>query len=84
MKRSCCSEQFYIMSYAGHRNQKFDDPWKAVEFLRNMPKYKQQMYGITCEETYNYYNEDGSFHHREVYENWIDVKDYWEVKENDI
>ena len=75
MKRTC-TEVFYITSHAGTRNNKYDDPWEAVKYLRSMPKHKQQMFGVTCVETYTYYNEDGSLHHRESYENWINEEDY--------
>ena len=71
------TETFYITSKsAGTRNNRYLDVFEAINYLRSMPKGKQDKFGVTCVETYTYFDDDGNFDRRETYECFVDLAEY--------
>lgn len=71
------SEVFHITSIkSGFRNNIYYDVLDAIKALYELPANKREKFGITCVETYAYFDDSGDFLERETYESWVNVDDY--------
>lgn len=76
MKGRTCSELFCLADRktGAHRSRKYDFFIDAIEAL--LKSSMKDKFGVLCIETYTYFDDDGNFKTREVYENFIDEDDY--------
>lgn len=68
---------YYITNkMTGQHKEEFADPYRAIDHLHSLPVEESYKYGVTCVETYAYFDEDGFFYERDTNEKWVDELEY--------
>jgi len=70
-------KMYYITNkMTGQHVGEYETPYKALEGLHSLPVEKGYKYGMTCVETYTYFDEYGFFTEQDINEQWEDELKY--------